>query len=170
MGITDLIIKISSSRFARRFQYEPYIIKTVEYINPKKEDTVFVVYKEVDYLASPIEHISHPKRYISMEVNEEPELDEEKLDKVVMFFSIHDIEKEKLYKIRNQMSEKSRLFVVFYSDSGWFFKTVLRITDSNSFRNLNKQYEVLSESGFVLEEELNLNRYHIKISRYRKEG
>ncbi len=169
MGITDLIIKISSSKFARRFQYEPYIIKTLEYINPLEKDRILVIYKEVDYLSSPVNNIYHPAVYKGIEVEGEMEL-KETFDKVILFFSIHDLPIDKINTLKKHLNDDSRLFVIFYSDSGWFFKTVLKITDREAFENLNRPYENLLSCGFRLEDELTLNRYHIRVSRYRKEG
>ncbi len=169
MGITQWIINLSNSRFARRFQYEPYIIKSVEYIDPKPEDTLLVIYKEADYLKSPIHHFARVKTYEAYEVSSPFELDK-LFDKVVLYFSIFDLKADQISLLSDHLKETGRLYSIYYLPGGAFFDLTLKLTDRQAFDNCKKGEDPLRVAGFELEDSLFLKRHHVSVYRYRKGG
>lgn len=166
MGFTDLIIKISNTKFAHRFQYEPYIIKSVEYIDPQKEDMILVIYKDTDYIQSLTTRYIKRENYVSFEAEQKIDLNRN-FDKVVLFFSINDIDKESIDTIKKHLKRDGKLYSVFYLNSGKFFELVLRISDKEAHKHINKKSDILTHNGFMLVDELKLPRQHISISEYR---
>jgi len=164
MGFTDLIIKLSNTKFARRFQYEPYIIKSIEYINPKKEDRILTIYKDADYLKSLMRQYIKDENYISFEVNDKMN-SKEIFDKVVLFFSINDLEKSHIDFILSHMKKNGELFNIFYLNSSKFFEWTLKLTDRDTFRSIGRINRVLEES-FILKDRLELPKLYITISKY----
>ncbi len=168
MGFTDLIIKLSNTKFARKFQYEPYIIKSVEYINPNKEDCVLVIYKEADYLKSLMLQYIKQDNYVSFEVGEKANLDKY-FDKIVLFFSLNELKKEHLSFISSKLKKNGKVYSIFYLNSSKFFEWTLRLTDKEVLKSMKEKSDMLNLEGFVLENELKLNKLYISISRYKRE-
>ncbi len=165
MGFTDLIIKLSNTKFARKFQYEPYIIKSVEYINPKKEDRVLTIYKDADYLKSLMRQYVKDENYISFEVSEKVE-SKEMFDKVVLFFSINDLGKSHIDFILSHMKKNGELFSIFYLNSSKFFEWTLKLTDRDTFKSIGHTNSVLKEEGLILKDRLELPKLYIAINNY----
>ncbi len=165
MGFTDLIIKLSNTKFARKFQYEPYIIKSVEYISPKKEDCILTIYKDADYLKSLMRQYVKDEHYISFEVSEKME-SKEMFDKVVLFFSINDLEKSHVDFILSHIKKSGELFSIFYLNSSKFFEWTFKLTDRDTFKSIGHTNSMLEEGGFVLEDRLKLPKLYIEIRNY----
>ncbi len=165
MGFTDLIIKLSNTKFARKFQYEPYIIKSVEYINPNENDRVLVIYKDADYLKSLMVQFVKAENYTAFELNKDIS-SKDKFDKIVLFFSINELAKRHLDFISSHIEKNGRLYSIFYLDSGKFFEWTLRLTDKDVLQYIKKT-DTIDLENFVLEDELKLPKLHIAISRYR---
>ncbi len=165
MGFTDLIIKLSNTKFARKFQYEPYIIKSVEYINPKKNDFVLVIYKETDYLQSLMHQYVESNKYISFEVSKMIN-SEEKFDKIVLFFSEHDLKEKHIDFILSHMKENCTIYSIFYLNSSKFFEWTLKLTDRDILKSMENKNNILEDNGFKLENELKLPKLYISISKY----
>jgi hypothetical protein len=165
MGFTDFIIKLSNTKFARKFQYEPYIIKSVEYINPDKDDSVCVIFKEADYLKSLMSQYVKTENYAAFEVSKE--MDSDKIfDKVVLFFSINDLKKHHTEFIKSHLRNKGHLYSIFYLNSGKFFEWTLKLTDKDVLKSMDKENNILKLAGFVLEDELKLPKLYISVSKY----
>lgn len=166
MGFTDFIIKLSNTKFARKFQYEPYIIKSVEYINPLKDDSLLVIYKDTDYLQSLMQQYIKRENYISYEVGQEIELDRD-FNKTVLFFSINDISKKQIDTISSHMLKDSRLFSIFYLNSSKFFEWTLRLTDRDIFKKLQTGNDGVFNDKFMFMEKLELPKQYISVSKYK---
>ncbi len=166
MGFTDFIIKLSNTKFARKFQYEPYIIKSVEYINPLKDDSVLVIYKDTDYLQSLMQQYVKRENYISYEAGQEIELDRD-FNKAVLFFSINDISKKQIDTISSHMLKDSRLFSIFYLNSSKFFEWTLRLTDRDIFKKLQTGNDGVLSDKFMFMEKLELPKQYITVSKYK---
>ncbi len=166
MGFTDWIIKISNTKFARRLQYEPHIIKSVEYISPAKDDKVLVIYKETDYLQSLMMQYVKYKNYYSFEVKENINL-EEKVDIVVLFFSVYDIDEGHMDTIKKYLKKSGYVYNITYLNDSKFFELTLKLIDKDESKRLKEEDDILENNGFILEDSSNFVKHHVSVKRYR---
>ncbi len=142
-AISDLIIKLQKSKFARRFQYEPYIIKSVEYVDPKMGEKLFVAYREVDYFKSLATQMMNKDDYYSWDVESEfPEIDDVKFDKIVFFVSTYYTTKDMIDKAVSLRKNDGLVYCICFLAGSKFFETTLRITDKVAYSKLGKELEL----------------------------
>ncbi|WP_025209826.1 hypothetical protein [Hippea sp. KM1] len=165
-SITNLILKLQKSRFARRFQYEPYIIKSVEYIEPKKGESLFVVYREVDYFKSLAVEFMDKDDYFSWNVEEAFLQPPQKVDKVVFFISTYYMKKDDIDRVIDYLKDDGYIYCVCYLSGSVFFETTLRITDKNAFGGLNREMDLFE--GVEVVEEVEFKKQHIRIVKMRR--
>ncbi len=166
MGFTDLIIKLSNSKFARKFQFEPYIIKSVEYINPSSDDKILVIYKETDYLQQLMTQYVKYENYFSFEIGETIDI-EDSVDKIVLFFSMYDITDNHISLIKNRISKDGTVYAITYLNDSKFFELTLKLIDKFEANNLDKNKNRLEESGFLLIDNADFNKHHVSVKKYK---
>jgi hypothetical protein len=168
MGFTDFIIKISNAKFSRRFQYEPYIIKSVEYINPEKEDKLLVIFKETDYLQSlMMQYVKH-ENYFSFELKQKIDINA-KIDKVVLFFSLYELSKNHIETIKKWLKKGGSIYSITYLKDSKFFELTLKLIDREESDKLDTENNILEKEGFVTTDKADLSKHHVSIKKY-KEG
>jgi len=142
-AISDLITKLQKSKFARRFQYEPYIIKSVEYVNPKVGEKLFVAYREVDYFKSLAVQMMDKNDYYSWNVESDfPEIEDIKFDKIIFFVSTYYTTKEMIDKAISLRKDNGLVYCICFLAGSKFFETTLKITDKVAYSNLGKELEL----------------------------
>ncbi len=166
MGFTDWIINLSQSKFVRRFQYEPHIIKSVEFVNPKPDENILVVYNEVDYFQSLAMQYVKEEHYFAMDVTEKCEIDKT-FHSVVLFFSIYDVDKEYLNCISDKMSKRASIYVISYLNNSKLFEVALKMSDKKIFNSLEKEKELFDNKKFELIESKDFKKEYMKISKYK---
>ncbi len=145
-AISDLIIKLQKSKFARRFQYEPYIIKSVEYVDPKVGEKLFVAYREVDYFKSLAIQMMNKDDYYSWDVESEfPEIDDVKFDKIVFFVSTYYTTKDMIDRAVSLRKNDGLVYCICFLAGSKFFETTLRITDKVAYSKLGKELELFDD-------------------------
>ncbi len=160
-AISDLIIKLQKSKFARRFQYEPYIIKSVEYVAPKKGEKLFVVYREIDYFKSLAIQMMNKDDYFSWNVEKEfPEIDDTRFDKVVFFVSMYYTTKKMIDRAVALKKDNGSVYCICFLAGSKFFETTLKITDKVAYSKLGKELELFEDLEIVDQKEF--KSVHIK--------
>ncbi len=160
-AISDLIIKLQKSKFARRFQYEPYIIKSVEYVNPKKGEKLFVVYREVDYFKSLAVQMMDKDDYYSWDVEREfPEIDDLRFDKVVFFVSTYYTTKDMIDRAVALKKDNGLVYCICFLAGSKFFEATLRITDKVAYNRLGKELELFD--GLEVVDQKDFKSAHIR--------
>jgi hypothetical protein len=169
MGVGDWIIKLQKSKFARRFQYEPYIIKSVEYIKPQKGEKILVVYREVDYFKSLYVHLTNnEENYFSWDVERRFEMEDNlKFDKIVFFVSTYYSDEKGIKSVLKHANEKTKIYCICFLGGNKFFEATLKITDKIAFSGLGKELKPFNNCTVVSEKEF--ARVHIKIVEMRCE-
>ena len=167
MGITSWIVKLQKSKFARRFQYEPYIIKSVEYVDPKPDEKLFVVYREVDYFKSLCVQITeNEKNYFSWNVETDFLLEDKiKFDKIIFFVSTYYTDREGIKKVLKHARDDTEIYCICFLEGSKFFETTLKLTDKKAFNQLGRELELFK--GCDVLEEKRFKNVHIKIVKLR---
>ncbi len=167
MGFTDWIIKLSNAKFSRKFQYEPYIIKSTEYIDIKESETVLTIYKETDYMQSIITtHYVKNENYYSFETNQTINIDK-KINKVILFFSLFDINKTHIETIKQVLKKDGKIYCITYLNDSKFFELTLKLIDKDEAKKLDKTENILDETGFILEDTANFTKQHVSVKKYK---
>lgn len=149
-SITNWIIKLQKSKFARRFQYEPYIIKSVEYVDPKRGEKVFVIYREIDYFKSLAIQMMDERDYYSWDVEKEfPNFKDLFFDKIVFFVSCYYTSKEMIKKASSFKKNDGFIYCICFLPGSKFFETALRLTDKKAFSMLGKEIELFSDFEII---------------------
>ncbi len=165
-SITSWIVKLQNSKFARRFQYEPYIIKSVEYVSPKKGERLFVVYREVDYFKSLALQFMEDQDYYSWNVEGEfPDLGDLLFDKIVFFVSTYYTSKELIRKVTSFKKKDGFVYCICFLRGSKFFETTLRLTDKTAYRKLGKELDDFS--GLEVLDIKEFGSAHIKVAKLR---
>lgn len=161
-SITEWIVKLQKSKFARRFQYEPYIIKSVEYVNPKRGEKILVAYREVDYFKSLAVQMMNEEDYFSWDV-ELPfkEFDGVEFDKIVFFVSCYYTTKQAINRVVSLKKRDGIVYCVCFLGGNKFFETTLKLTDKIAYKKLGKELEMFE--GLEIVEEKEFKSAHIKV-------
>ncbi|WP_035588399.1 hypothetical protein [Hippea jasoniae] len=163
MGITDWIIKLQNSKFARRFQYEPYIIRSVEFVDPKGSEKILVVYREVDYFKSlAVRLMKNEDNYYGVDIEQSGEIEENGFDKVVFFVSVYYATPQKIKQLALKAKNGGKIYCICFLKGSLFFETTLKITDKSAFNLLGREIELFE--GFKKTEEVDFKKEHIKIA------
>ncbi|WP_022670219.1 hypothetical protein [Hippea alviniae] len=167
MGVTNWIIKLQKSKFARRFQYEPYIIKSVEYVDPNPDEKLFVIYREVDYFKSLcIQITENEENYFSWNVETDfPLKDKIKFDKIVFFVSTYYTDKESIKKALEHARDDTEVYCICFLKGSKFFETTLKLTDKKAFSQLGKELELFDKCTVL--EKREFKSAHIKVVKLR---
>ncbi len=148
--ISDLIIRLQKSKFARRFQYEPYIIKSVEYVAPKRGERLFVIYREIDYFKSLAIQMMDKDDYFSWDVEKEfPELGDIRFDKIVFFVSSYYTTKEMVEKVISFKKDSGFVYCICFLGGSKFFEITLKITDKVAHSKLGKELYLFKDLTVV---------------------
>ncbi len=160
-AISDLIIKLQKSKFARRFQYEPYIIKSVEYVAPKKGEKLFVVYREIDYFKSLAIQMMNKDDYFSWDVEKEfPKIGDVRFDKVVFFVSMYYTTKKMIDQAVALKKNNGLVYCICFLAGSKFFEATLKITDNVAYSKLGKELKLFD--GLEVAEQKEFKSVHIK--------
>ena len=165
----EWIEKLSRYKFVRKFQYEPYIIKTIEHINPQKGDIMFTVYKEVDYLQSLALSFIGRDNYYSCNIIETNKCSIDiDVDYVVLFFTSHLISKENLNNISKYLKKGGKLYDVSYLKSGKLFELALKLSDSDAYKVLDNDNgnPLKNNKEFRLAGNTKFKKHNIKVDDY----
>ncbi|AEA33764.1 hypothetical protein [Hippea maritima] len=165
-SITNLIVKLQKSKFARRFQYEPYIIKSVEYVNPTKGEKLLVVYRETDYFRSLALESMSKEDYFSWNVEDTFDIDNVEVDKIVFFISTYYLNRQDLNKALDRLKENGEVFCICYLRGSKFFETTLKITDKKAFNGLGDEIELFRD--FEILDIKEFQKEHIKAVKLRR--
>ena len=142
-SITEWIIKLQKSKFARKFQYEPYIIKSVEYVNPKKGEKILVIYREIDYFKSLAVQMMDEKDYYSWDVEQPFEgFNGVEFDKIVFFVSSYYTTKESIKRVVSLKKKRGLVYCICFLKGSVFFETTLKLTDKTAYSKLGKELEM----------------------------
>ncbi len=165
-SITEWIVKLQKSKFARKFQYEPYIIKSVEYVNPKKGEKILVAYREVDYFKSLAIQMMDENDYYSWDV----ELPFEGFggigfDKIVFFVSCYYTTKEEIKRVVSLKKRDGFVYCVCFLRGSVFFETTLKLTDKTAYSKLGRELEMFE--GLETVEIKEFRSAHIKVVKLR---
>lgn len=165
----EWIEKLSRYKFVRKFQYEPYIIKAIEHINPQKGDIMFTVYKEVDYLQGLALNFTERDNYYSCDITKTNQCSIDiDVDYIILFFTSHLISKENLDNISKYLKRGGKLYDVSYLKGGKLFELALKLSDSDAYKVLDNNNDSLLKDNkkFRLIDNAEFKKHNIKVDDY----
>ncbi len=158
--------RFRATGLGKKLQYEPHVIRTVEYIDPDGDDKLLVIFPEVDYLKSLFLQVAPKMEYTGYDITSGDPLPVGPFGKCVLFLVTRFIEREFLCSICDRVS--GRFYLVSYLGGHRFFDMTLRIVDAVSHSLLGKEEEIVAQCDcFEFLNRVEYQREHIVIVEYR---